>query len=116
VMNAASAYTGGRPGEIALTDSTTMGLGLVYGGLHLFPGDEIVTSTHDFYSTHQALRLRAQRSGAHVRKIALYRRLSTVSVDELVSSVARAITPKTRVLALTWVHSSTGLKLPISEI
>src|SRR5215210_6717739 len=116
VLKAASAYTGGRPGEIALTDSTTMGLGLVYGGLHLSPGDEIVTSTHDFYSTHEALRLRARRSGARVRKISLYRSLSRVSVDELVSSVAKAVTPKTRVLALTWVHSSTGLKLPISEI
>jgi len=76
VLKAASAYTGGRPGEIALTDSTTMGLGLVYAGLHLSPGDEIVTSTHDFYSTHEALRLRARRSGARVRKIALYRSLA----------------------------------------
>jgi isopenicillin-N epimerase len=115
-LRAATAYTGGQEGEIALTDSTTMGLGLVYGGLRLSPGDEIVTSIHDFYSTHEALRLRALRAGARVRKIGLYRRLSTVSADEIVSSVTRAITPRTRVLALTWVHSSTGLKLPIAEI
>jgi selenocysteine lyase/cysteine desulfurase len=93
-----------------------MGLGLLYGGLKLAPGDELLTSTHDFYSTHEALRLRALRGGARVRKIELYRRLSTVSADEIVSTIRKAIRPRTRVLALTWVHSSTGLKLPVAEI
>ena len=116
VVRAAAAYTGGKSGEIALTDSTTMGVGLLYGGLRLSPGDEILTSTHEFYSTHRALRMRAQGSGVRVRRIGLYHRLSTVSTDELVSSVAESITQRTRVLALTWVHSSTGLKLPIAEI
>jgi selenocysteine lyase/cysteine desulfurase len=116
VLRAASHYLGAPADEIALTDSTTMGLGLLYGGLKLAPGDELLTSTHDFYSTHEALRLRARRDGAALRKIPLYRRLSSVSSDEIVSTIRRAIRPRTRVLALTWVHSSTGLKLPVAEI
>jgi selenocysteine lyase/cysteine desulfurase len=112
VYEAAAAYTGGASDELALTDSTTMGLGLLYRGLKLSPGDEILTSTQDFYSTHESLRLR----GGAVRKIQLYRRPESASTDEIVSAVARAITSKTRVLALTWVHSSTGVRLPIVEI
>jgi isopenicillin-N epimerase len=116
VFRSASGYLHAAVDEIALTGSTTMGLGLLYGGLRLAPGDEILTSTHDFYSTHEALRLRAARGGATVRKIDLYRRLDKVSADEIVSTAARAIRPRTRVLALTWVHSSTGLKLPVAEL
>jgi selenocysteine lyase/cysteine desulfurase len=116
VRAAAARYLNVDPNEIALTDSTTMGLGLLYGGLRLEEDDEIVTTAHDFFSTHEALRLRALRTGAHVRKVRLYANARTASVDEIVSSVRRAITPKTRALAVTWVHSSTGVKLPIRAI
>jgi len=40
VPQAAAEYVGGHPTEIALTDSTTMGLGLLYGGLALREGQE----------------------------------------------------------------------------
>jgi selenocysteine lyase/cysteine desulfurase len=116
VRAAAARYLGVASGELALTDSTTMGLGLLYGGLQLAEDDEVVATTHDFYSTHESLRLRALRTGTHVRRIRLYANARTASVDEIVSSVRRAITPKTRALAVTWVHSSTGVKLPIRAI
>jgi selenocysteine lyase/cysteine desulfurase len=116
VRSAAAAYLGARADEIALTDSTTMGLALVYGGLRLRRGQEVLTTTHDFYSTQESLRLRALRTGAQVRRIRLYRDARSVSVDEVVSAVRRAVRARTRVLALTWVHSSTGVKLPIREV
>jgi len=116
VRAAAGRYLGVATDGIALTDSTTMGLGLLYGGLRLRPGEEIVTTEHDFYATHESLRLRAKRTGARVRRVRLYERLDRVSTDEIVSSIRRALTAKTRVVAVTWVHSSTGLKLPIRAI
>ncbi len=116
VLREASAYLGVQPTEIALTDSTTMGLGLLYNGLELEPGDELLTTTHDFFATHEALFLKAARSGARVRQIPLYENIASVSEVEIVDSVTRAIDVATRVLAVTWVHSSTGLKLPIRGI
>ncbi len=113
---AAARYLETEPGQVALTDSTTMGLGLLYNGVRVGPGQELLTSVHDFYATHEALRLRAARTGARVKKVALYRRPETASVDEIVSSLEKAVTPKTRVIALTWVHSSTGVKLPVREL
>ena len=35
---------------------------------------------------------------------------------ELVDSLIKNIRPNTRIIAVTWVHSSTGLKLPIHEM
>jgi len=113
---AAARYFRVRPDEIALTDSTTMGLGLVYGALTLKPGQEIVSTAHDHYSTQESLRWRAERTGATVRRIRLYEKLDGVSEDEIVGNVVKALTPKTRLVAVTWVHSSTGLKLPIRKI
>ena len=116
VLQAAADYLGASPTDIALTDSTTMGLGLLYGGLALRGGQEILTTTHDHYSTETSLRLRAERTGAAVRRIPLYRALKTVSHDELVDALRTGIAPATRIVAVTWVHSSTGLKLPIHDM
>jgi len=112
----AAEYLGANPDYIALTDSTTMGLGLVYGTLKLQPGQEILTTTHDHYSTEMSIRHRADRTGAAVRQISLYDNPAEASADEILTRMRDAITPKTRVLAVTWVHSNTGVKLPIAEM
>lgn len=116
VLRAAADYLGVAPTDIALTDSTTMGLGLLYGGLALRPDQEILTTTHDHYSTEVSLRHRAQRTGAAIRTIPLYRDLARVSTEEIVGTLNQALRKETRIVAVTWVHSSTGLKLPIREM
>ena len=116
VLRAAAAYLRADPTDIALTDSTTMGLSLLYTGLLLRSDQELLTTQHDFYSTHESLRLAAQRTGAGMRRIALYQRPETASADDIVQAVANGISDRTRVLAVTWVHSSTGVKLPIQRI
>ena len=118
IRAAAAAYMGGAAEDIALTDSTTMGLSVLYGGLALQEGDEVVTSTHDHFATHESLRLAAARAGGRtkVRKVKLYDEAAAASEEEVVSRLATAIGPRTRVLAVTWVHSSTGVKLPIRRL
>jgi selenocysteine lyase/cysteine desulfurase len=116
VLRAAASYLGTRSTDIALTDSTTMGLSLLYEGLDVRAGQELLTTTHDFFVTHEALRTKAARSGASVRQISLYDRPQAASADEIVERVVRAVRPRTRVVAMTWVHSSTGVKLPVRRI
>jgi selenocysteine lyase/cysteine desulfurase len=113
---AAGSYLDTSPDQICFTDSTTMGLGLLYNGLRLAPGDQVLTTEHDFYSTHEALRFRAARDGVTVRRVRLYADPATASADEIVGNLIAALTPATRVVALTWVHSSTGVRLPIRVI
>jgi isopenicillin-N epimerase len=114
VRAAAADYMGGNPGDIALTDSTTMGLGVLYGGLLLKPGQEVVCTTHDHFATHENLRLRAQRAGGvKVRKVALYDDPAAVSEEEATRRLMAAVGARTRIVGVTWVHSSNGVKLPI---
>ena len=69
--SAAAAYLGTDPDLVALTDSTTMGLGLAYRTFRLRAADEVLTTEHDHYSTHESLRFRALADGVTVRKARL---------------------------------------------
>lgn len=114
--NAIASYIGGKGEDIALTPNTTTGLSLVYHGLPLKPGDEVLTTAHDHYVHHESIRLSAERNGATWRKIALFDSPDTISADEIVDRIRKGISQRTRVVGVTWVHSSTGLKLPIRRI
>jgi selenocysteine lyase/cysteine desulfurase len=116
VCNAIASYIGGSADDIALTQNTTTGLAVIYQGLPLEPGDEILTTTHDHFVHHEAIRLAAERSGATWRKVSLFQSYDTLSADELVERLQSAIRPETRVVGVTWVHSSSGLKLPIRRM
>ena len=73
-----------------------MGLGLLYATLALGPGEEILTTAHDFYSTHEALRLRAAATGATVRRVRLYDDPASASLDAVVGTLVDAVTPGRR--------------------
>ncbi|WP_018973638.1 aminotransferase class V-fold PLP-dependent enzyme [Rudaea cellulosilytica] len=111
-----AAYLGGKPDEIALTPNTTTGLALVYHGLPLKSGDEVLVTTHDHVVHHEAIRLSTERNGASVRKITLFDDAARASAEAIVSRVREGIGPKTRVLGITWVHSATGIRLPVRQI
>jgi selenocysteine lyase/cysteine desulfurase len=116
VTAAAADYLGAQPGEVALTDSTTMGLGLLYGGLRVRPDQRVLTTEHDFYSTHQAWSLRSARDGLAVDRVGLYDDPATATADDVVARLMAGVTPATRVVAITWLHSVTGVKLPVRAI
>lgn len=116
LQSSASRYFNTDYRNIGFTDSTTMGLSLLYSGLKIGSGQEVLFSEHDFYSTKESLNLRARRTGALVRPYQIYRDIKEVSQDEILENIRRNIRPQTRAIAVTWVHSDTGLKIPIKEI
>lgn len=116
VTTAVAEYLEGSPQEVALTDSTTMGLALIYHGLPLRAGQEVLTTAHDHYAHHESIRMAAGRVGATMRKVALYDEPAAASEDEIVDRLRRTLQPHTRAVGITWVHSSTGVKLPLRAI
>ena len=105
IAQSAANYMGGDWTQIALTDSTTMGSAMVYSGLQVNPGDEMLQTTHDHYSTDMSLSHKAERSGAVVKRVALYDNPAEVSVAQCQQRLKQGITNKTRVVAVTWVQS-----------
>ncbi|NBF05864.1 aminotransferase class V-fold PLP-dependent enzyme [Pseudomonas sp. Fl5BN2] len=116
VRDWAGRYLQAKPGQIALTGSTSEGLAMIYGGLHVRPDQEILTTEHEHYATEYSLNFRVAKQGTQVRKIKLFENPNRVSVDEVLGAIKRSIRPNTRVLGMTWVQSGSGVKLPIGEI
>lgn len=113
---ALAGYVGGAPEELCFTSNTTQGLAMAYHGLRIRANQEILTTEHDHYVHHESIRYAAARSGATVRYVGLYDQPARAGADEMVARLSRAITAKTRAIGVTWVHSSTGVKVPIAPI
>jgi isopenicillin-N epimerase len=109
-------YLGARAQDVCLTGNTTTGLALVYQGLPLQAGDEVLCTTHDHYSHHESIRLATERAGATMRKVKLFDEAATTSTEAIIAALLKGIGPKTRVVGLTWVHSASGIRLPIRDI
>ncbi|MEU6994474.1 aminotransferase class V-fold PLP-dependent enzyme [Streptomyces sp. NPDC046465] len=113
--SAIARYVGAQPDEFALVQSTTAGLGLLYAGLQLHPGDEILLSEHDHYSHHEAARRKAEKCGAVTRFVSLYEDGAAVTEDDLIDRLIGALTARTRVVGLTWVYSGSGVRMPVRK-
>ena len=109
-------YIGASGDDIALTHNTTTGLSLIYHGLPLRAGDEILTTNHDHFVHHEAIRLSTERNGATWRKVPLWSSWETITADGMADSIRKEIRPNTRVVGVTWVHSQSGVRLPIRRI
>lgn len=117
-LEAAASYINDKAENIALIRSTTEGLATLYQGISITPGQEVLTSSHDHYATYKSLEFSTAQNGASIKRIDLYDQENPqeVSEQQILKNIEAAIKPNTRVLALTWVHSSSGVKLPIAKI
>lgn len=116
VLRELSYYTGGSADQIALTTSTTAGLTAVYNGLRLKSTDEVVATVHDHAVHQKAARIAAERFGASFRLIRLYEQPRYATVDEAAERLLAEVGPQTRVVGLPWVHSRTGVKIPLARM
>lgn len=98
---ALGSLVGVAPEHVALTGSTTDGCNLVLGGLGLGPEDEIVITSEE----HFGLTGPVQASGARV-----------VVADADPDAILAAVTPRTRLLAISHVLWTSGRVLPVHEL
>jgi L-cysteine/cystine lyase len=92
---------GATPSQVALTASTTDGCNIVLAGLELHDGDEVITTTDEHFGLLGPLHV----SGAKV-----------VVVDPDPDRIVGAVTPRTRLIAISHVLWTTGQVLPVHEL
>ncbi|MHA6288340.1 aminotransferase class V-fold PLP-dependent enzyme [Maricaulis sp. CAU 1757] len=114
--SAVARYLGLSADAVTLTGSATFAAGLLFDSLPLVAGDEILTTNREDFVIHEAARLAATRTGASLQAVDLPDDPSELPDPLLVSRLVSAVTPRTRVLALGWVHPDTGLRLPVRAI
>jgi selenocysteine lyase/cysteine desulfurase len=116
VRSALARLLGGRASCFALTESTSVGLGLVIAGLECSPVGEILTTEHEHYSAWTLAESLSLRCGMPIKRVQLYDAYEEVSEDLIVHRMLSALSARTRIILLTWVHSSTGVRLPLPRL
>ena len=101
---------------MAQTVNTTMGMALIYGGIRLKSTQRILTSDHDFSGGRQMLEACQRRQGTPIDSARLFDRSNVIRPADVVKRLVAKIQRETRLVALTWVHSNTGVKLPVRDI
>jgi selenocysteine lyase/cysteine desulfurase len=114
VRSKVAALLGVSADEVALTRNTSEGTNLIVRGIDLRPGDEVLITDHNHPSNNESWKLRARREGLVVKSVPVL--IPARSAEDLVASIERAITPRTRVIAITHLTSTTGLRYPIPPI
>ncbi len=104
---------GAAPEEVLLTENTTEGVNVVVNGLSFSPGDEVVVCDLEHPSVLlPAYSLKATR-GVEVKIVSPAPNASSAEVAGL---YGEAIGPRTRLVMLSHVQYSSGLRMPIAEI
>lgn len=102
---------GATAAEIALTHHTTEGMNIALWGLNWQPGDEIVTTTQEHPGGLLPAYAVARRFGLGVRLVEV-----ETTPDDAAAAILAALSPRTRLVALSHVLYSTGAVLPVAAI
>lgn len=105
---------GADPEEIAITRNATESLNAVLLGLPLKAGDEVLTTTLDYWAMLDALQQREQRDGVVVRKLRVP--VPCEDLSQIVRIFEQAITPKTKLILVSHPINLNGQLFPIRDL
>ena len=100
--------------DLAFVTNATAGVNLAARSLDLGPGDEILTTDLEYGACDLAWEWLAARTGAEYVRAAIP--LPLTSADHVVEALFARATPRTRVVYISHITSSTALVLPVAEI
>jgi isopenicillin-N epimerase len=107
-------FIGADPDGIAFVPNATTGINTVLKSLRFEPGDELLTTDHEYNAILNTVREVARRDRATFVIAAIPFPLRDSA--EVLEAIRAAITPRTRIAVLSHITSPTGIVLPIADI
>ena len=108
-----AAFLGAQTQDVSFVTNATTGVNLVAQSLVLRPGDEVLATTHEYGACDVTWERVCAAQGAHYRRVDIPLPLDAQSVaDRLLA----AITPRTRLLFLSHITSTTALIFPVEDV
>jgi selenocysteine lyase/cysteine desulfurase len=108
---AVAELAGARPRNIALVENATVAFSQALAAFDFRPGDQILTSQNDYVSNQLMYLSLARRAGVEVVRAA---ERPEGGVDP--ESVKQRLGPRTKLVALTWVPTNSGLVQPVEQV
>jgi len=108
------AYLNADPEDLVFVTNVSMGLNIILRSLKLEPGDEILSTDHEYGSLNRSWELVCDRTGADYIRRPIP--LPITSTEEVVNAVWSGVTDRTRVLFFSHITSPTALTLPVFEL
>lgn len=111
---AAAGLVGCASENLIITSGTTRGMNSVAASVRLARGDAVLTTDQEHHGGVAGWAWRARRDGVRIDRVA-------VPPDEndanaIVARLAAAMRPETKVISVSHILFSTGLRMPIAEI
>lgn len=108
------AYLNVRADDLVYVTNASVGINMVARSLPLQPGDEILTTDHEYGAMNFTWEFVCRKTGA--RYIQHPIPLPVGDAAALVDSLWNAVTPRTRVIFISHITSPTALIFPVAEL
>lgn len=107
-------YLHAHADDLVYIPNATHGINIVARSLDLKPGDEILTTDHEYGACDYTWEFNCGKSGAEYihQPVAL----PVQTEAEIVEQLWQGVTPRTKVIYLSHITSSTALRLPVEEV
>ncbi|MEO8469525.1 MAG: aminotransferase class V-fold PLP-dependent enzyme [Chloroflexota bacterium] len=112
--HAVARFLNADPDGLVFVQNATSGVSTVLRSLEFAPGDELLTTNHEYNATLNGLAEIACRAGARVVIVQLP--LEITSDEEVLEAFLAALTPRTRLALVSHITSPTATVLPIERI
>src|SRR5215213_8281282 len=107
-------YLNASGDDLVYIPNATHGINIVARSLNLQPGDEVLTTDHEYGACDYTWGFICERTGANYIHQSISLPVNTE--EEIVEQFWRGITPRTKVLYLSHITSATALRLPVEKI
>ncbi len=109
-----AAYLGVRADDLVYFPNPTTALNMVIRSLDLKPGDEVLSTDHEYGALDRTWRFMCGKRGARYLRQAIP--LPLTSQADVVERVWAGVTERTRLIFISHVTSPTALTFPVAEI
>lgn len=111
---ALGAYLGAHPDNLIYIPNATYGVNIIVRSLDLQPGDEILSTNHEYGACDFTWEFACERTGAVYVRQPL--QLPFETEEQLLAQFWAGLTDRTRVVYLSQITSPTALRLPVEAI
>jgi isopenicillin-N epimerase len=108
------AYLHADADDLVYIPNATFGTNIVARSLQLEPGDEILTTDHEYGACENVWKFMGQKNGTILVKHEIP--LPIASPAEIAEHFWQAVTPKTKVIFISHITSPTAIRMPIEMI